>query len=103
MAIDEVTYYRAKCDVCKTVQDEYWGDFSALGGQQEVREWVSEDDHWAENSDGQFLCPECRGCEVCKAYPSYDDGFGHLVCEDHEDHFAPAPAAPSIVKLTPVR
>lgn len=86
----EVTYYRARCTNCGTVETEY-GDFSAMS---DVHDCIETLQSCAENAwfarysyepsptpdcpqrkivhIEELLCPECQSCEV--------------VCADHEGH-----------------
>lgn len=58
MAIHEVTYYQAKCDLCGHIQDEY-GDFAAFSDDGAPADHVIDYLDWARLGDGELVCREC--------------------------------------------
>lgn len=100
MAINEVTYYVAECDICgkRYATDEYdaytaWATDSAAWEQAEDGGWFAPSRVVRENGDGTkvveprvVLCPECQRCEECGENGWPDSDGEHLVCGTHRLH-----------------
>lgn len=58
MAIHEVLYYRAKCDCCRFVEDDY-DDFSARPTPRDAIDEATIYKGWIVTDQDELLCPDC--------------------------------------------